>query len=207
MGSFTLAAGPAGIAVTIPSHPARVRAIVLLIALASHAALAAAVATAPSRSQPVDWRDQVLYFAMIDRFDDGDPTNNDQGAGVFDPADGAKYSGGDLAGITRRLDYIAGLGATGLWITPPVANQWWDGEARFSGYHGYWASDFSAVDAHYGTLEDYVALGRALDARGMTLVQERAFQMAGLDDLNTSNALVRRKQKVRAANATHPIRR
>jgi glycosidase len=119
-----------------------------------------------------DWRDQVLYFAMIDRFDDGDPANNDQGAGVFDPADPAKYSGGDIAGLTRRLDYIEGLGATGLWITPPVANQWWDGEARFSGYHGYWARDFKAVDEHYGTLADYRALADGLHARGMTLVQD-----------------------------------
>lgn len=120
----------------------------------------------------VDWRDQILYFAMIDRFDDGDPSNNDQGAGVFDPTDPSKYSGGDLAGLTRRLDYLAGLGVTGLWITPPVASQWWDGEVGYAGYHGYWARDFMAVDEHYGTLEDYRALARGLHARGMSLVQD-----------------------------------
>ena len=136
-------------------------------------ALAATVAMASAPTPtPVDWRDQVLYFAMIDRFDDGDPANNDQGAGVYDPADPAKYSGGDLKGLTRRLDYMRGLGATGLWITPPVANQWWDGEARFSGYHGYWARDFKAVDEHYGTLADYRALADGLHGRGMTLVQD-----------------------------------
>ena len=150
----------------------RLPAALLALALMGAANAAASGSAAPPASQPVDWRDQVLYFAMIDRFDDGEPANNDQGAGVFDPADPAKYSGGDLPGITRRLDYLAGLGVTGLWITPPVANQWWDEEARFSGYHGYWASDFSAVDAHFGTLEDYAALGRALDGRGMTLVQD-----------------------------------
>ncbi|MFN7385882.1 MAG: alpha-amylase family glycosyl hydrolase [Lysobacteraceae bacterium] len=152
------------------------RALVLLfagaLALPAWAAPASPTPGPAPASQPVDWRDQVLYFAMLDRFADGDATNNDQNAGVFDPADGSKYSGGDLRGITQRLDYIEGLGVTGLWITPPVANQWWDAEARFSGYHGYWASDFSAVDAHYGTLGDYVALGRALDGRGMTLVQD-----------------------------------
>lgn len=134
--------------------------------------LGPAMAKTPAVAAPTDWRDQVLYFAMIDRFDDGDPSNNDQGADVYDPADPAKYSGGDLAGLTRRLDYIRGLGATGLWITPPVANQWWDGEARFSGYHGYWARDFKAVDEHYGTLADYKALADGLHARGMTLVQD-----------------------------------
>lgn len=119
-----------------------------------------------------DWRDQVIYFLMIDRFDDGDPTNNDQGAAEYDPADGAKYSGGDLRGVTRRIDYIRGLGATAVWITPPVANQWWNVRGHFSGYHGYWAENFTQVDAHYGTLDDYKALSRTLHAAGMYLVQD-----------------------------------
>ncbi|QSX79338.1 alpha-amylase family glycosyl hydrolase [Agrilutibacter solisilvae] len=99
-----------------------------------------------------DWRDQVVYFVMLDRFDDGDRGNNDQGGGEYDPADPARYSGGDLAGVTRRLDYIAGLGATAVWVTPPVAHQWWSRVSRYGGYHGYWAQDFSRVDPHFGTL-------------------------------------------------------
>ncbi|MCP2938107.1 alpha-amylase family glycosyl hydrolase, partial [Salmonella enterica subsp. enterica serovar Typhimurium] len=66
----------------------------------------------------------MVYLVMIDRFADGDPRNNDQGTGEFDPASEAKFSGGDLPGIAQRLDYIEGLGATALWITPPVLNQW-----------------------------------------------------------------------------------
>ena len=119
-----------------------------------------------------DWRDQVIYFVMLDRFDDGDPRNNDQHAGEYDPADPAKFSGGDLAGVTRRIDYIRGLGATAVWITPPVANQWWNPRVKYGGYHGYWASDFSAVDAHFGTLDDYRTLSRALHGAGMYLVQD-----------------------------------
>lgn len=119
-----------------------------------------------------DWRDQVIYFAMIDRFDDGEPANNDQGAGEYDPADARRYSGGDLAGLSRRLDYIRGLGATALWITPPVRHQWWDTAVGYGGYHGYWAQHFMEVDPHFGTLEDYRALARGLHARGMRLVQD-----------------------------------
>lgn len=119
-----------------------------------------------------DWRDQIVYFVMIDRFDDGDPDNNDQGAGEYDPADHRKYSGGDLAGIARRIDYIRGLGATAVWITPPVANQWWDGQLGYGGYHGYWAEHFMQVDAHYGTLDDYRALAHALHVAGMFLIQD-----------------------------------
>lgn len=146
-----------------------------------HAAFVAVIAWAPAciastpASAPAsadDWRDQILYFAMIDRFDDGDPRNNDQRAGEYDPADGRKFSGGDLAGLTRRLDYIAGLGATAVWITPPVANQWWNDKAQYGGYHGYWTSDFTQVDAHFGTRRAYRAFADALHARGMRLVQD-----------------------------------
>ena len=119
-----------------------------------------------------DWRDQVIYFLMIDRFDDGDPDNNDQGAGEYDPADNAKYSGGDLKGVQRRLDYIRELGATTVWITPPVANQWWNPRVRYGGYHGYWAENLMQVDAHAGSLQDYRELSDALHRKGMYLVQD-----------------------------------
>ena len=121
----------------------------------------------PQHVPSPDWRDQIIYFLMIDRFDDGDRANNDQRAGEFDPADGAKYSGGDLRGVRDRFDYIQALGATGVWITPPVANQWWNPRSHYGGYHGYWATDFSKVDAHFGTLADYQALvARACTASG-----------------------------------------
>ncbi|GAB2627889.1 alpha-amylase family glycosyl hydrolase [Novilysobacter erysipheiresistens] len=139
--------------------------------------LAALLAVAPASAGELhvpspDWRDQVIYFVMIDRFDDADPGNNDQGVGEYDPTNPSHYSGGDIEGITRRLDYINGLGATAVWITPPVANQWWNPGGSYSGYHGYWASDFGTVDAHYGTLADYQALSRGLHGRGMYLVQD-----------------------------------
>lgn len=130
------------------------------------------LAGAPLHVPSPDWREQVVYFVMTDRFDDGNPANNDQHAAEYDPADNAKYSGGDLAGLRRRLDYIQGLGATAVWITPPVANQWWNTRARYGGYHGYWAEDFSRVDAHLGSLTDYQRLSRGLHGRGMYLVQD-----------------------------------
>ncbi|TNF26048.1 MAG: alpha-amylase [Deltaproteobacteria bacterium] len=119
-----------------------------------------------------EWRDQVIYFVMTDRFANGDPQNDDQGAGEHDPTSAAKYSGGDLQGVIDHLDYIQTLGATAVWITPPVANQWWDPLAQFSGYHGYWGRNFKAVDEHYGTLETYQALSDALHRRGMYLIQD-----------------------------------
>ena len=119
-----------------------------------------------------DWRDQIIYFAFTDRFNDGDPTNNDFGAGEFDPASNAKYNGGDLRGIEDKLEYIRGLGATAIWLSPPVANQWWDPLVNFSGHHGYWAENFMKVDRHVGTLDDYRHLSHAIHSAGMYLVQD-----------------------------------
>lgn len=149
----------------------------LLGALAALAALASSgcaseEVTQPSPGDRTDWRDQIIYFVMIDRFNDGDPTNNDQGASEYDPKDEARYSGGDLQGVIDKLDYIQGLGATAVWITPPVANQWWDPMVNFSGYHGYWAENFDEVDRHYGDLATYQSLARALHDRKMLLTQD-----------------------------------
>lgn len=119
-----------------------------------------------------DWRDQVLYFVLTDRFADGDPGNNDQGRGEYRPGQADWYNGGDLAGLRQRLDYIAGLGVTGVWITPPVANQWTEPGGQMAGYHGYWAEHFGRVDRHLGTLADYRRLSDALHCRGMVLVQD-----------------------------------
>ncbi len=128
--------------------------------------------TAANLAKALDWRDQIIYFAIIDRFNDGDSSNNDQGFGEYDPRDHRKFSGGDLKGITQRLDYIKDLGATALWITPPVANQWWDDRVGYGGYHGYWASNFKQVDKHFGTLAEYKQLSHELHRHDMQLIQD-----------------------------------
>ncbi|MGZ6142391.1 MAG: alpha-amylase family glycosyl hydrolase, partial [Myxococcales bacterium] len=118
------------------------------------------------------WQEQVVYFVMTDRFADGDKTNDDQKKGEYDPTDINKYSGGDLQGIIDQLDYIQGLGATAVWITPPVANMWWDPLQQSGGYHGYWARNLKKVDEHLGTLDTYKQLSAALHKRGMYLIQD-----------------------------------
>ena len=145
---------------------------------AAGAVLALALAVAPAAAQPrlhvpsPDWRDQILFFVMTDRFADGDPANNDQGAGEYRPGERSRYQGGDFKGLVDRLDYIRGLGATALWITPPVANQWLSPDGSYSGYHGYWAQHFKQVDPHLGTLADYQRLSDALHRQGLYLVQD-----------------------------------
>jgi glycosidase len=119
-----------------------------------------------------DWRGQIVYFLMIDRFNDGNPGNNDQGVGEFDPGRSSAYSGGDLAGIENKINYIKNLGATSVWITPPVAHQWWSIGSNYGGYHGYWGENLLAVDKHFGSLQDYKNLSKALHAQDMYLIQD-----------------------------------
>lgn len=145
--------------------------------LLGYCAVATAKPLAPLKSP--DWRDQVIYFVLTDRFADGDPSNNSQGAGEYNPQLSSHYSGGDLAGIQSKLEYIQSLGASAVWLTPPVANQWWSEKLQYAGYHGYWATDFKAVDAHYGTLQSYQALAKALHQRNMYLIQDIVINHTG----------------------------
>ena len=131
--------------------------------------LAAACSSSPKSAA---WEEQVVYFVMTDRFANGDPTNDDQKRGEFDPKSGDKYSGGDLQGVIDKLDYIQGLGATAVWITPPVANMWWDPLQQSGGYHGYWARNLKKVDEHLGTLDTYQKLAAGLHKRNMLLIQD-----------------------------------
>ncbi len=119
-----------------------------------------------------EWREQIIYFVMIDRFNDGNPGNNNQGIGEFDPSRNSAYSGGDLTGIQNKISYINNLGATAVWITPPVAHQWWSVSSNYGGYHGYWGENLMAVDKHFGSLQDYKNLSKALHAQDMYLIQD-----------------------------------
>jgi len=170
-------------AMTVPS--ARQSGIVAALVLFAAASPTAAQEPAPvppppcSQGGPLlidvpspDWRDQIVYFAFTDRFADGDPANNDQGAGEYDPSREHYFSGGDIRGVADRLDYIEGLGATAVWLTPIVLNQWKSEASDFTGYSGYYAVDFSAVDPHFGTLQDYRALSNALHCRDMYLIKD-----------------------------------
>ena len=118
------------------------------------------------------WQDAVIYFILIDRFANGDKSNDDFGQGEYDPTDDDCFHGGDLKGIRQRLPFIKAMGYTALWITPPVQNQWVNPYIRTRGYHGYWASDFTKVDPHFGALDDYKALVAEAHKLGLKVIQD-----------------------------------
>lgn len=124
--------------------------------------------------------DEIIYFVMPDRFENGDPSNDlggldgDRNVTGFDPTDNGFYHGGDLKGLTDQLDYIQGLGATAIWLTPIFENKPVQGPegALSSGYHGYWITDFLNVDPHLGTREDFKDFVDAAHARGMKVYMD-----------------------------------
>ena len=97
-----------------------------------------------------DFKPDVIYQVVLDRFFDGDPTNNDPPGdkGLYDPTktNWKKYWGGDLAGLTQKLPYIAGMGVNAIWISPAVENVHKLVNGTDAGYHGYWARDFYRID-------------------------------------------------------------
>jgi len=109
--------------------------------------------------QERDFKDEVIYFVLPDRFYNGDKSN-DLGAakndkkralsrGGLDNTSKGMFHGGDLAGLTEKLPYLDNMGITSIWLTPILRNQAM--QADSSGYHGYWILDFTEIDPHLGS--------------------------------------------------------
>jgi len=115
-----------------------------------------------------DARD-AIYLITPDRFANGDPSN-DSVAGMTETANRTNPNGrhgGDIAGIRKHLDYIAGMGFTQLWPTPMLENN----QPQYS-YHGYAITDLYRTDPRMGSNEDFLALSREAKAKGVGIVMD-----------------------------------
>lgn len=134
-----------------------------------------------------DWDEAVIYFAVTDRFFDGDAGNNDAyGVGDYNIGEkgGSSYHGGDFAGLNQKLDYLKDLGVNTIWITPIVENiteDQHDNETDTAtyGYHGYWASDFTKLNKHLGNEQQFKALLDAAHSKGMKIMVDVVLNHAG----------------------------
>lgn len=120
----------------------------------------AAPALAASAS---DWQNRTIYQLVTDRFattDGSSPTCN---------TEDRKYCGGTWQGVIKKLDYIQGMGFDAVWISPVVKNV--EGTTAYGeAFHGYWTSDITQLNSHFGTADDLNALSKALHDRGMYLM-------------------------------------
>ena len=133
---------------------------------------------------PFDWRDATLYFAMTDRFLDGEPSNNAPVPGLSAQTN---WHGGDFAGLQAKIEdgYFDTLGVNVIWISSVVQNtqRGWPGDdnREYSGYHSYWpistgwTDDYqppgvTPFEPHFGTHEALQAMVAAAHDRGIRVL-------------------------------------
>ncbi|MEJ6786921.1 MAG: alpha-amylase family glycosyl hydrolase [Bacteroidota bacterium] len=135
------------------------------------------VITDPTKLNNSDWHSSIMYFMMVDRFVDGDTSNNKP---VNDPAILAKaqYYGGDIKGITQKIKagYFQDLGINTIWISPITQNptdawgQFNNPDTKFSGYHGYWPITSTSVDYRLGNSADVKEMLRTAHSNGLSVL-------------------------------------
>jgi len=131
--------------------------------------------------------EDVIYLIMPDRFANGDPANDEPAVsrGLFDRRNPRYYHGGDLQGIIDHLPYLKSLGVTAIWITPvydntnqPNQRQAVNGKA-IADYHGYGATDYYAVEEHFGTLDLLRKLVDDAHQLGLKVIQDQVANHVG----------------------------
>lgn len=157
-------------------------AISLLLALGT--AGAATPDLTPAKPKPFTWDNATVYFLLTDRFNNANPSNDHAYGRKDDAATARGFMGGDLAGVTAKIKagYFTDLGVDAIWITPPVEQIHGytdEGTGKTYGFHGYWARDFTAVDANLGTEKDVHALVDAAHARGIRVLLDVVMNHTG----------------------------
>jgi len=135
-------------------------------------------------ARPFSWDNATVYFLLTDRFNNADPSNDHAYGRKMDAAKLRGFMGGDLAGITAKIKagYFTELGVDALWITPPVEQIHGatdEGTGKSYGFHGYWARDFTAIDANLGTEADMYALVDAAHAAGLRVLLDVVLNHTG----------------------------
>ncbi len=128
-------------------------------------------------TRDIEFRQETIYFIVVDRFFDGDP-NNSEGPNpeLYDPEgqDWGKYWGGDLQGVIAKLDYLKNMGVTAIWLTPLFEQV----EALFieqAAIHGYWTKDFKRINPRFIGENEEPSLNKTQKTRNTTfdrLVEE-----------------------------------
>ena len=120
--------------------------------------------------------DDAIYFVLVDRFADGDATNND-GVNREDPQG---WHGGDIQGIINQLDHIQSMGFKTVWLSPVFESR---DEAfmEWGAYHGYWVESLDRIDERFGSGATLRALGDALHKRGMRLTLDVVYNHTAMD--------------------------
>lgn len=126
----------------------------------------------------------LMYLIMVDRFADGDTTNNDPpiSAGFYDRSKPRSYHGGDIQGIIDHLGYLKDLGVSAIWMTPI-----YDNANNTSDYHGYGSVDYYKVEEHFGDLAKLRTLVSEAHNQGIKIIQDHVLNHTGPTHVWTDN--------------------
>ena len=146
---------------------------------------------------PANWRSIPFYTILMDKFADGDPSNNDWFGTAFeyDWRETQLRAGGDLKGLVSKLDYLLGMGIKGIFVSgTPFINMLWQADSGcsficlavfranfFFFFKGYSPLDFTVLDPHWGTLQDWQNAIDEIHARGMYFMAD--FTVGTMGDL------------------------
>ncbi|PNH83036.1 alpha-amylase [Vibrio diazotrophicus] len=139
-----------------------------------------------AKPQPFNYRNANIYFVMVDRFNNGDTSNDNSYGRRKDGKDEVgTFHGGDLKGVIEKLDYIKSLGTDAIWLSPIVeqihgfVGGGESGSFPFYGYHGYWTRDFTKIDENFGVDEDLKALVEEAHKRGIKILLDAVINHSG----------------------------
>jgi alpha-amylase len=135
------------------------------------------VATVTQGDLPFTWENATIYFMMTDRFYNGDTANDYQHTENNAPAPLRGYMGGDIKGITKKINdsYFSDLGVNAIWMTPlveQISGSVDEGTGNSFGFHGYWTRDWTALDPKFGTKEDLREMIDAAHNKGIRVLMD-----------------------------------
>ncbi|WP_394150952.1 alpha-amylase [Vibrio maritimus] len=145
---------------------------------------------ATPKSNALNYRNANIYFVMVDRFNNSNPGAPQPYGRQSDGKDNiGTFHGGDLNGITEKLDYIKALGTSVIWLSPIVEQVHGfvgggdSGSFPFYGYHGYWTRDFTKIDESFGNDEDLKRLVDEAHKRGIKVLLDAVVNHPGYSTL------------------------
>ena len=143
------------------------------------------------------WDNASVYFVITDRFYNGNEANDTsygrEKGNPTEPLDCGKFFGGDIAGLTAKLDYLKDLGINAIWLTAPYEqiHGFCSGASGFAHYpyHGYYAMDYTNMDANMGTKEEFKTFVDAAHAKGIRVVMDVVMNHPGYNTLEDAKRL------------------
>ena len=172
----------------------KLRTAALVLAVSVAAGSLAYKSTVPSNDSyegaelPFEWNNANVYFVITDRYANGNPNNDDSYGRPYKDDSGytaGTFHGGDFVGLTSKLDYIRSLGVSAIWVSSPVeqSHGWVGGGPmglyQYYAYHGYYALDFTSIDANLGTVDEFRSFVNEAHKRGIRVLIDVVMNHSG----------------------------